>query len=202
MNTGGTTSNSYVAATGGTAQAGIWAQLTFTYSTAGGADILADTQPPSATGAFVLGTSQASGSYGSYLTGELADVQVWHTAATPLQPPTAGSKFVPITPVRIMDTRSSHGPIGPVTGPVATDGNTLLPIDGNTIASLPASVTAVAVSVTITGQTAGGVAPIAGQVEYRWPISPDGSASTHPTTRTSWPCSAPAMCETTPGPWP
>jgi hypothetical protein len=172
MNTGDTTSGTYAATSGGAAYPDVWTDLTVSYNGADGADILKlyangteiaympDVPPPleGDIGDFVLGASQSAGSLASFFTGQIADVQVWDSAVTPVQPGTPGSEFVPVTPVRIMDTRSSSGPIGPVTGPVAASSTTLLPIDGNTIARLPAAgVTAVAVSVTVTGQTASGL---------------------------------------------
>jgi Concanavalin A-like lectin/glucanases superfamily len=172
MNTGGTTSATYDTATGGTAHAGMWTDLVVAYDTAGGADTLklyadgvevayvGDTSPPATTGNFLLGADQSGGasSYGSYFTGQIADVQVWDSLAIPVQPATPPSVFVPITPVRIMDTRSASK-IGPVTGPIAADGTATLPIDGITTngVDLPASgITAVAIAITVTGQTEGG----------------------------------------------
>ena len=168
MNTANTGSNSYTNAQGGTALAGVWTNLTLSYDTVNGADILylyangveiaslVDTSPPSITGDFVLGAVQTDGSPANFFTGQMADVQVWDSFAIPNQPSTPDSAFVPVTPVRIMDTRSASK-IGPVTGPVGADSSVLLPIDGNSTASLPASgITAVAVSITVTGETAAG----------------------------------------------
>jgi hypothetical protein len=169
MNTANTGSDSYSTATGGTARAGVWTNLTLSYDTVNGADILylyangveiaslLDTSPPSTTGKFVLGAVQSDTTAASFLTGQIADVQVWDSLAVPTQPATPDSAFVPVTPVRIMDTRSTSK-IGPVTGPVGADSTTLVPIDGNTTASLPATgITAVAVSITVTGQTSSGI---------------------------------------------
>jgi hypothetical protein len=171
MNTGGTTSDTYTTAVGGTAYVGMWTNLVIAYDTADGADTLklyadgvdvayiGDTSPPSTTGQFLLGADQVSGGVGNYLTGQLADVQVWDSLAIPVQPSTPGSVFVPVNPVRIMDTRSTSE-IGPVTGPVAASSITTLPIDGITTngVDLPSSgVTAVAVALTVTSQTAPGV---------------------------------------------
>lgn len=165
MNTGG---SSYATGIGGTARAGVWTNLTLTYDTTNGSDILnlyvdgvqiismADTTPPSATGKFMLGADQAAGAAGSFLTGQLTDVRIWDDLATPPQPATPASAFVPVTPVRIMDTRSAYK-IGPVTGPVGAGATVVLPIDGNTTASLPATgITAVSIALTVTGQTAAG----------------------------------------------
>jgi hypothetical protein len=169
MNTANTGSSSYTTAGGGAAQVGVWTNLTLSYDTVNGADILylyvngvevtslLDTSPPSTTGKFLLGASQSDTTAANFLTGQIADVQVWDSLAIPTQPATPNSAFVPVTPVRIMDTRSASK-IGPVTGPVGADSTALLPIDGNTTASLPSTgITAVAVSITVTGQTSSGV---------------------------------------------
>jgi hypothetical protein len=170
MNTANTGSDSYATASGGTALAGVWTNLTLSYDTVNGADILylyangveiaslLDASPPSAApGNFLLGASETDTTTpANFFTGQMADVQVWDSLAIPTQPATPDSAFVPITPVRIMDTRSASK-IGPVTGPVAADSTALLPIDGNTTASIPASgVTAVAVSITVTDETSPG----------------------------------------------
>jgi hypothetical protein len=166
---GSGSSTSYVTATGGTAYPGMWINLVATFTTTGGADIMklyadgvevaynADTGPSSATGKFLLGADQVSGAAADFLTGQLADVQVWDSVAAPVQPGTPASVFVPITPDRLMDTRSATK-IGSVTGPVAALSTTLVPIDGSTVdTQLPASgVTAVAVAITVTGDADGG----------------------------------------------
>jgi hypothetical protein len=168
MNTNNTGSNSYTTASGGTALAGVWTNLTLTYDTVNGADILElyangvevaylrDTSPPTTTGKFLLGANQVDSAAAGFLAGQIADVQIWDSLAIPTQPASPDSAFVPVTPVRIMDTRSTSK-IGPVTGPVAAGSTTTVPIDGNSTASLPAAgITAVAVSVTITDQTSSG----------------------------------------------
>ncbi len=87
-NTGGTTTDSYASVPGGTVQLGMWINLTLTYDTVGNLDLLdlyvngveiasLYATPPAVTGPFVLGASQSAGGYGSYLTGQLADVQIW-----------------------------------------------------------------------------------------------------------------------------
>jgi hypothetical protein len=161
VSTGG---SSYATAAGGTARPFTWADLTLTYNSANGADILKLYQggteiaalaaaPPANTGQFLIGASQAAGAAG-FLNGQVASVQVWDSLATPVQS-TPASVFVPITPVRIMDTRSQYQ-IGPVTGPIGASATIAVPIDGNVTASLPANVSAVAIAVTVTAQTAGG----------------------------------------------
>ncbi len=97
----------------------MWTSLVIAYDTVGGADTLklyadgvevayiGDTSPPSTTGQFLLGASQVNGAVGNYLTGQLADVQVWDSLAILVQPRSPGSVFVPVDPVRIMDTRSA-----------------------------------------------------------------------------------------------
>jgi hypothetical protein len=168
MDTG--SGNSYVAATSGTARVGMWTNLVVTFDAAGGADVLKlyadgvevayqdDPTLVSATGKFLVGADQVNGAVSSFFTGQLADVQVWDNLAAPAQPGTQPSVFVPVTPVRIMDTRSATK-IGPVTGPIAADGTATLPIDGITTngVDLPATgVSAVAVAITVASQTEGG----------------------------------------------
>jgi hypothetical protein len=166
---GSGSSTSYVTASGGTAYPGMWTNLVVTYTTTGGADIMklyadgvevaykADTSPSSTTGKFLLGANQVSGAAANFLTGQLADVQVWDSVATPVEPGTPASVFVPITPDRLMDTRSATK-IGSVTGPVASLSTTLVPIDGSTVdTQLPATgVTAAAVAITVTDEADGG----------------------------------------------
>ncbi len=169
MNNGNTSGSTYVSGSGGTAQVGVWTNLTVTFATGNGSDIAklyangveiavaVDTTPPSTTGPFLLGAYQVNGTAAGFLNGQLADVQAWHSLASPVQSASPASVFVPINPVRIMDTRSGTR-IGSVTGPVGSDSTTLLPVEGNSIASLPSSgITAVAVAVTVTGQTGGGI---------------------------------------------
>jgi hypothetical protein len=170
INNSGTNSNSYVNTTGGTAKAGVWTDLTLTFDTGNGSDIaklyangveiavLEDTSPPTPAGRFLLGADQAGGVASGFLAGQLADVQVWDSLAVPAQATTANSVYVPVNPVRIMDTRNAALDDG-TAGPVAASSTTSLRIDGNTTnsADLPASgITAVAVSVTVTGQTESG----------------------------------------------
>jgi concanavalin A-like lectin/glucanase superfamily protein len=170
MGSGNSTSG-YITAAGGTAHAGMWANVVVTYTTTGGADVMklyvdgvevgyaVDTSPSSTTGKFLLGANQVNGVASNFLDGQLADVQVWDSVATPAEPGTSASVFVPITPYRIMDTRSATQ-IGSVTGPVAADATVLVPIEGSTTngVDLPASgITAVAVAITVTGETSGGV---------------------------------------------
>lgn len=166
---GSGSSTTYTTAAGGTAHPGMWTNLVVTFTTTGGADIMklyadgvevaykVDTSPSSTTGKFLLGANQVSGAAANFLTGQLADVQVWDSIATPAEPGSPASVFVPITPDRIMDTRSATK-VGSVTGPVAALSTTLVPIDGSTIdTQLPASgATAVAVAITITQEADGG----------------------------------------------
>lgn len=170
VNTGGTTSATYDTVTGGTAQVGVWTQLTMTYNAVGGADILKlyadgielaslqDTSPPVDGARFLVGADQVAGVASNFFTGQLADVQTWDTVAVPPQPVTAGSVYVPVTPVRIMDTRYAATDDGSL-GPLAAFSTTSLPIDGNNTnnAGLPSSgISAVSISVTVTAQTSGG----------------------------------------------
>jgi hypothetical protein len=170
MGSGNSTSG-YVTASGGTAHAGMWANVVVTYDTSGGADIMklyadgvevayaVDNSPSSTTGKFLLGANQVNAVASNFLDGQLADVQVWDSVATPAEPGTPASVFVPVTPYRIMDTRSATQ-IGSVTGPVGSNATVLVPIDGSTTngVDLPSSgITAVAVAITVTDETSGGV---------------------------------------------
>ena len=170
MNTGGTTSASYDTMTGGTAQTGVWTELTLTYDASNGADImklyangvevtsLQDTAPPVDGARFLVGADQVATVGASFFTGQVADVQIWDTVAVPPQPITAGSVYVPVTPVRIMDTRTASLDDGTL-GPVAAYSTTSLPIDGNNTngAGLPSSgITAVDISVTSAAETSAG----------------------------------------------
>jgi hypothetical protein len=172
-----TTGSSYATASGGTAKVGLWTQITLTYdgyvngSTsdqdgmlrlyANGTEVasLDDTSPPTATGPFLIGASQSGGTIGNNLSGEVADVQVWDTLAVPAQPTTPASVLIPMNPpARILDTRPGSG-IGNITGPLGAGATVSVPIAGTTPSAgvtLPAAVTAVALSITVTGQTQSG----------------------------------------------
>jgi len=97
-------------------------------------------------------TNAPSGTAGiSYFNGDLSGIEFFNTALSD-----GGSVYVPVSPVRIIDTRSAYN-IGPVTGPVAGNATITVPIAGNTIAGLPsAGITAAAIAVTITNQTGAG----------------------------------------------
>jgi hypothetical protein len=168
----GTNTNaaSYTSADGGTARAGVWTNLTLTYNTAGGADLLklyvngtesislADTAPPNATGRFSLGAVQVNGAATGFFAGQIADVQTWNGLTVPAQAATPGSQYVPDGPVRILDTRSSSH-VGPVTGPIAANATVTMPVEGITTngANIPAAgVTAVDVAFTALSPTANG----------------------------------------------
>ncbi|HKS98920.1 MAG TPA: LamG-like jellyroll fold domain-containing protein [Rugosimonospora sp.] len=96
MNTGGTTTWSFNGANGGSVQAGVWSQLTLTYTAVTGvltlyvnglpAVTLTDTAPPAVTGAFVLGADKNGGARSAYFAGQISDVRVWDTVVPPFQP--------------------------------------------------------------------------------------------------------------------
>lgn len=171
VNTGG---NSYNTINVGTADAGTWYRLVLTYDTSSGNDVyrlyangsqvgmLAETSGPTSVGRVVLGAAQGAGpndTTGSWLDGELADVQIWSSLAVPVQPASPASAFVAITPERIMDTRSGSK-VGSVTGPVAAGSAISVPIadEGGTTGApfTDPDITAVAASVTVTGQSGAG----------------------------------------------
>ncbi|HET9896802.1 MAG TPA: hypothetical protein VFQ44_17865 [Streptosporangiaceae bacterium] len=169
MNTSG---SSYNTVNGGTAKAGIWTDLTLTYDGGGSAGdgmlrlyangtevaSLDDTAPPSAFSRFVVGTAQIAGAASNFFAGQAAGIQVWDTLAAPAQPATAASGLVPVSPVRILDTRSADK-VGAITGPIGANATISVPIAGTTTSTgveIPAGVTAVALSMTVTGQTKNG----------------------------------------------
>jgi len=164
INEGGST---YDVASGGTVQLGLWTNLVLTYDGANGDDVyklyangvevdyLQDITPPSGAGSFVLGARWGNGSAASFLSGQLADVQVWDNLAVPAQPATPKSAYVPIPGSdRILDTRSTSK-IGSVTGPVAVGATVTIPIaddGGTTGAPLSATnVTSAVVAITELG---------------------------------------------------
>jgi hypothetical protein len=169
MSTGG---SGYNTATGGTAHAGMWTDLTLAYDGGGttgdgmlrlyanGTEVasLDDTSPPTTYDRFTVGAAQVAGAASNFLAGQAADIQIWDTLAAPAQPTTPASSLVPVTPVRILDTRSSHQ-IGSITGPLGSGATVSVPVAGTTTSTgvkIPAGVTAVALSITVTGQTQGG----------------------------------------------
>ena len=158
------TAATYDTATGGTALPNIWTHVVATYdSTTGlltlyvnGAEtaVIRDADSTEGLGRFLIGAGQVSDDAANYFTGQIADVQTWDTATPPSQAATTGADYIPITPVRIMDTRSG---LGGTTGPVAGPSTTSLAIDGNTTADLPDSdISAVAISITVVDNTEGG----------------------------------------------
>jgi hypothetical protein len=164
-----TSGSSYNSSTGGTAQVGLWTDLTLTYDGGGTSGdgmlrlyangtlvaSLDDTSPPATYGSFTVGAAQVAGVAGGFLAGQVAGIQIWDTLAAPVQPTTAPSGLVPVTPVRILDTRSSSK-IGSITGPLGSGATVSVPIAGTTTSTgvkIPAGVTAVALSITVTGQT-------------------------------------------------
>lgn len=68
--------------------------------------------------------------------------------------PTAGqSTYVPVSPVRVMETRPSQGVIGPQAGPVGPGGTVDLVVAG--VNGVPAGATAVVLNVTVVQPTSG-----------------------------------------------
>ncbi|HXS64066.1 MAG TPA: LamG-like jellyroll fold domain-containing protein [Streptosporangiaceae bacterium] len=164
-----TTGSTYVTVNNGTARAGLWTNLTLTYDGGGSAGdgmlrlyangtevaSLDDTSPPTTFSRFTVGSAQVAGVASDFLAGQVADIQIWDTLAAPVQPTTPASGFVPVAPVRILDTRSASK-IGGITGPLGSGATVSVPIAGTTTSSgvtIPAGVTAVALSITIGSQT-------------------------------------------------
>ena len=172
--TDGSTGN-YDVIAGGNVNLNEWTELTTTYDTdtniltlyADGNEISVTRDATVATasnGSFVLGAQQAANSspttLSRYYSGQLANIRTWNTAVPPTTANTLGSDYVPVTPARIMDTRengtSGNPREGSTLGPVSSDSTTTVPIEGSTVngADIPSTgVTAVAVSITLTGQT-------------------------------------------------
>jgi hypothetical protein len=164
--------STYNAMTTGTARVDMWTNIIVTYDHGNGDDILTlyvngaeagvtqDTTPPSSTGPFRVGAAYTDKGFDSFLNGQLADVQVWDSLAVPAQVSSPASEYVPVTPVRILDTRAAAPLNDSITGPVASDTIVNVPIIGNgNTSDIPTGtggVTAAEVSVTVTGQTGGG----------------------------------------------
>jgi Concanavalin A-like lectin/glucanases superfamily len=149
--------------------AGVYNAVTHTASIYINGSLASTTSVPSITwsagGNFTIGRTLSNGAATNYWKGSLSDVQAWNYAVPPDevttlygQPP-AGA-YAPVTPVRILDTRSATGLNDGITGPVGSNAAITVPIVGNAnTTDIPAGtsgVTAADVSITITGQTAGG----------------------------------------------
>lgn len=159
------TAATYTTISGGSERLGLWTQLTATYSKetgiltlyADGIEIAVgtDTTPPTlTTGDLLLGATQSTGGF-DYYTGQLAEAQTDNSVAAPLPAAASGSDFVPVTPTRIVDTRSNIG----ATGPVAANADISLAIAGDTVGTqtIPTSgVTAAAVAITEVNATGTG----------------------------------------------
>jgi len=179
VNTTNGTSNTYNVISGGTVDLNEWTEVTATYDTdtnilslyADGNEIAvaSDANVQSvATGPFLLGAQQnANTTYSTsalsrYFNGQLADLRTWSGAIPPTSAAAIGSDYIPVNPVRIMDTRanSSGQPTdGATLGPVTANSTTVVPVEGSTVngASIPTTgVTAVAVSITVANQSSSG----------------------------------------------
>ncbi|MFG2971330.1 LamG-like jellyroll fold domain-containing protein [Streptomyces sp. NPDC048288] len=178
LNTGSGTAWSFDTVIGGTVHLGTWAHLTATYNQSTGVMSLyvddvfvgytSHTAPSTgASGNFQLGDALNASARTDYFTGELARARTW-TGATvrPAQPYTPAGYHQAVTPTRILDTRSSSlltytSGITAGTSTVPADSVTHLKIAGDTVTTpvsgapttIPSTVTAVAVDVTVTGET-------------------------------------------------
>ncbi|MEV7034983.1 LamG-like jellyroll fold domain-containing protein [Streptomyces sp. NPDC093272] len=181
LNTGAGTAWTFDTVTAGTVHLGTWAHLTATYNKSTSVmslyvdDVFVGytkhTAPsPGPTGNFQLGDALNASARTDYFSGELARAQTW-TGATvrPAQPYTPSGYHQTVTPTRILDTRSSSlltYTSGITAGPstVPTDSVTHLKIAGDTVSTpvngapttIPSTVTAVAVDVTVVGETDSG----------------------------------------------
>ncbi|MFD3582871.1 LamG-like jellyroll fold domain-containing protein [Streptomyces sp. NPDC058683] len=181
LNTGAGTTWDFDTVTGGTVHLGTWAHLTATYNKSTGVMSLyvddvfvgytSHTAPSTgASGNFQLGDALNASARTDYFSGELARAQTWTGAVVrPAQPYTPAGYHQAVTPTRILDTRSSSGltytsGITAGASTVPADSVTHLKIAGDTVATpvsgapttIPSTVTAVAVDVTVTGETDSG----------------------------------------------
>lgn len=148
-------------ATGGTEQQDTWSNVVATYSASSGyMQVYVDgTQVASGshaavasgfTGAFQIGDARTgSGTFGSYYSGQVADVITWNSVMPPLTSVGAGSAFVSVPAFRLIDTRSTSK-IGPITGPIV--GNTTFSVTPGGTSGIPTTgVSAIAATITTTG---------------------------------------------------
>ncbi|MFD8810174.1 LamG-like jellyroll fold domain-containing protein, partial [Streptomyces sp. NPDC059627] len=181
LNTGAGTAWSFDTVTGGTVHLGTWAHLTATYDkTPGVMSLYVDdvfvgygshTAPSTgASGNFQLGDALNASARTDYFSGELARVRTWTNAVVPpAQPYTPAGYHQAVTPTRILDTRSSSlltytSGITAGASTVPSDSVTHLKIAGDTVSTpvsgapttIPSTVTAVAVDVTVVGETDSG----------------------------------------------
>jgi hypothetical protein len=154
----------YDDAIGGTALPNIWTHVAATFDPSTGllelyvngteTAVTRDSTLTTGTGRFMIGGDQVAGLANGFFEGQLADVQTWNTVTPPVQPSTTGADYIPVAPVRLMDTRSG---LGGTTGPVTGGSITTLKIEGNSTASLPTTgITAVALSITVTSEANSG----------------------------------------------
>lgn len=148
----------YDCATGGTAQPGVWSQLTATYDPsttainlyqgtvnighASHAALSGITNGAFQVGDYLNGTARTG-----YFNGQVSGVQAWSRVIPPAEVASPGGYFHPLTPTRILDTRSSS--------PLAGGGTLNVPVTGT--AGIPATgVLAVAVNIAAVQPTADG----------------------------------------------
>lgn len=145
-------------ATGGSAQVGEWSPLTATYDPSttvvnlfegtvnightGHAKLSGITN-----GAFQVGDYKNGTSRTGYFTGQVSQMQAWSRVIAPTEISSPSGYFHPLTPVRIIDTRTGEGINPGATGRVQVLNNGGVPGTG---------VTAVAMTVTVLDQAANG----------------------------------------------
>lgn len=180
LNTGAGTAWNFDGISGGTVQYGSWTHLTATYdktTTVMGLyvdDVFVATgnhtaPATGATGPFQIGDDLNASTRGAYFNGQVAGAQTWNQALPPTPAPGTASYHQAITPTHILDTRNTTGDTltdGTTTAstPVAANSTTTLRISGDTIAptatgaptTIPTTVTAVSLDLTVTSPTANG----------------------------------------------
>lgn len=153
-------------ATGGTEQQDVWSNVVATYSAESGyMSLYVDgtqvangqhTAVKSAfTGDFQIGDARTSSSaFGGYYSGQVANVLTAASVMPPVVSFGAGSAFVPLTPFRLVDTRSTSK-VGNTTGPIAPSTGFAVKPGGS--GGIPTTgVTAIAATITVPSATEGG----------------------------------------------
>ena len=178
LNTGSATAETYDAITAGTVQLNTWTHLTATYDKTTSAmslyvnDVFVGytnhTATTIATGPFQIGADWYNSTRSAYFAGQISQVQTWNTAVPPAQPNSHAAYHQSITPERILDTRQNAtntysgiiengtplGAYSTMTIPIV--GDKVTPTASGAPTTIPATATAVALDITVTGETSGG----------------------------------------------
>ena len=157
-----TTSATYACGTGGVAQVGVWSHLTATYDPSttvaklyqDTTNIASFTRPALSgvtDGPLQVGNDLKAGSRSDYFDGQVSGVQTWSRVIAPEEVSSPDGYFKPMTPTRIMDTRSGLGG----SGSIPANGISTLTVAG--AGGVPSTgVLAVAATVTVVNSTSSG----------------------------------------------